>query len=129
MGAAPWRLHGGTCADPHAKKSQICTNNNSLSLCLGSAKETAAAYLKISEGHKLDDVSGGDVPPGRGQQFVITVKELHLAEVRPSHTHDNDRHGQTRGLHDSSACLVHVCDHTVCDDEQHKVLLQMNRAK
>lgn len=88
---------------------------------------SAGAYLEISEGHKLDDVSWGDITSGWTQQFVITVKELHSTEVCLAHTHYDDRHGQTRGLYDSSACLVHVCDHSICDDEQHKVLLQMER--
>lgn len=92
-----------------------------------SIKVGAAAYFKISEGDKLDDVSCGDITSGWTQQFVITIKELHRTEVCPAHAHDNDRHGQMRGLDNGSACLVHVCDHSICDDEQHIVLLQMER--
>lgn len=85
----------------------------------------ASAYLEISEGHELDDVSCGDISSGRTQQFVVAVEELHRAEVCPAHTHYDDGHGQIRGFYNSSACLVHVRDHAIGDDEQHVVLLRM----
>lgn len=89
----------------------------------------ASAYLKISERHELDDVSGGNVTSGWSQQFVVTVQELHCAEVCPAHPHDDDGHGQPRGLHNSDACEIHVGDHTICEDEQHVVLLQAGAKK
>ena len=88
-----------------------------------------AAYLEISEGHKLDDVPRSDIPSGRSQQFIVTVEELHGTEVRRTHTHNDDGHRQTGGFYNSGARLVHVCDHAICDDEQHKVLLRMQRRK
>lgn len=89
----------------------------------------AATYLEISEGHKLDDISGGDITCGRTQQFVVTVKELHGVKVCPTHTHYDDRHGQPRGRHNRGTGLVHVCDDSVCDDEQHVVVLEMETEK
>lgn len=87
------------------------------------------AYLKISERHELDNVPGGHVPSGRGQQFVVAVQKLHGAEVSPAHPHDDDGHGQAGGLHDRGAREIHVGDHTVRDDEQHVVLLQARAKK
>lgn len=91
-------------------------------LCQDALSEGHAVSVEISEGHKLDDVSGGDVTVGRTQQLVVTVKKLHGAEVCAANTHDDDGHGQMRGIYDGSACVVHVCDHSICDDEQHIVL-------
>lgn len=85
--------------------------------------------MEMSERHKLDNVSGGCLPRGGQQQFVVAVQKLHGAEVRAAHAHYDDGHGQTGRRHDGGACLVHVCDHTVCEDEQHKVLLRMDRNK
>ena len=87
----------------------------------------AAAYLEIPVGHKLDDVSRGGVAGRRTQQLVVAVEELHRAEVCIAHAHYDDWHGQTGGLYYRSTRLIHVCDHSVCDDEQHVVLLQMDR--
>lgn len=85
------------------------------------------AYLEISEWHELDDVPRGDVTTWRAQQFVVAVQELHGTEVCPAHAHYDDGHGQAGRLHDGAARLVHVCDHSIRDDEQHVVLLQMGR--
>lgn len=89
----------------------------------------AAAYLEISERHELDDVSGGNVASGRSQQFVVAVQKLHGAEVSRAHPHNDDGHGQARGLHNSGACKIHVSDHAIGDDEQHVVLLRARAKK
>ena len=80
-------------------------------------------HLKHPERHKLDDVAEGDVAPWRAQDFVVAVQELHGAEVLLAHAHDDDGHGEAGGLDDGGDRLVHVRDHAVGDDEQHKVLL------
>lgn len=100
-----------------------------MSLGVYRPKPQAAAYLEFSEGHKLDNISRGNFTGGRMQQPVIAVKELHCTEVGPTHAHYDDRHGKTRGCNDRGTCLIHVCDHAICDDEQHKVLLQTDRGK
>lgn len=87
------------------------------------------AYVKLPERHKLHNVSDGGFPSGCLQQFVVTIQELHGAEICCTDPHYNDGHWQTRGLHNGNASLVHVCDDTICEDEQHKVLLHKNRNK
>ena len=79
--------------------------------------------LELPEGHKLDDVPHGRLARGRAQQAVVPVQELHGAEVGPAHADDDDGHGEAGGVNDGAARLVHVRDHAVGDDEQHKVLL------
>lgn len=86
-----------------------------------------ATHAETSERHKLDYVPCSGFPTGRKQRFVIAVKELHFAEVCASDTHYDDGHGQARSLDDCRARQIHVCDHAVRNDEQHKVLLQVKK--
>ena len=79
--------------------------------------------LEVSEGHELHDVSQGRFARGRAQVPVIAVQELHGAEVGPAHPHDDDGHGQARGVDDGGARLVQVRDNAVRDDQQDEVLL------
>ena len=83
-----------------------------------------AYILELPEWYKLDDVPHGRLAGSRAQNSVIPIQELHSTEVRPPHPNNDDGHGQTRGVDDGLAGVVHVCDHAVSDDEQNKVLLQ-----
>ena len=80
--------------------------------------------LEVPEGDKLDDVPHGRLAGLRAQPPVVAVQELHGAEVGSAHADDYDGHGEAGGVDDGVARLVHVRDHAVGDDEQHKVLLQ-----
>ena len=82
-----------------------------------------AYVLKLPEGNKLHDVPQGSHARSRAQNPIVSVQDLHGAEVRPSYPDDDDGHGQLRGVDDGAEGLVHVCDHPVSDDQQHKVLL------
>lgn len=84
---------------------------------------TATYILELSVRHKLDDVSHGGLAGLRAQTSVVSVQELHGAEVGPAHPNNYDGHGQARGVDDGAACLIHVGDHSVSDDQQNKVLL------
>lgn len=79
--------------------------------------------LELSEWNKLDNISHGSLACSRAQKSIISIQELHGAEVGPAHSHDNNRHGQTRGFDDGVASLIHVRDHAIGDDEQYQVLL------
>lgn len=116
-----WQSHNNDCkTHKHSDMHELCQSRG---------RVWASAYLEISERHELDDVSGGNVTSGWSQQFVIAVQKLHCAEVSRAHPHDDDGHGQARGLHNSGACKIHVSDHAVGDDEQHVVLLQARAKK
>ena len=80
--------------------------------------------MELPEWHKLDDVSHGRLSSLRTQASIVSIQELHGSEVRPPYPDYDDRHWQTRGVDDGVAGLVHVCDHSVSDDEQNVVLLQ-----
>lgn len=80
--------------------------------------------LELPEWHKLDDVSHGGLARLRAQTSIVSIQELHGTEVCPPYSDNDDRHGQTRGVDDGAACIIHVCDHSVSDDQQNVVLLQ-----
>ena len=57
--------------------------------------------------HELDDVSLGAAPvPTHGA--VVVVEDVHLGHVAPSHSHQDDGHGQMRVLHQQPLRLLHV---------------------
>ena len=81
-------------------------------------------YLfKLPVWHKLDDVSHGGLAGLRAQTSIVSIEELHSSEVRPPYSYDDDGHGQTRGVDDGTAGVIHVRDHSVSDDQQNVVLL------
>ena len=87
-------------------------------------KVLPAYALELTEGDELHDVPHGSLASGGAQHAVVPVQELHGAEVGSAHADDDDGHGEAGGVDDGAARLVHVRDHAVGDDEQHKVLLQ-----
>lgn len=80
--------------------------------------------FKVTEGDELDDVPQHRFSFGRAQDPVISIQSLHVGEVCVSHTNDDDGHGQVRGVNDGVPCVGHVCDHTIRQDEEDKVLLR-----
>ena len=53
----------------------------------------------------------------------ISVQFIHVFEISRTNTHNDDRHGQTRGFDDRSFSILHVCQHTISQEKQHIVLL------
>jgi len=85
---------------------------------------TVTYVLELPVRHKLDDVSNGRLSDLRAQASIVPVQELHGTEVGPPDANDDDGHGQAGGVDDGAARLIHVCDHSVSDDQQNKVLLR-----
>lgn len=83
----------------------------------------SAYILELSEWHKLHNVPHGSLACSRAQNAVVSIQELHGTEVCPPYSNNDDGHGKARGVDDGTACLIHVCDHPVSDDQQNKVLL------
>lgn len=81
------------------------------------------SVLELSERHELDDVSDGRLARRGAQTAPVTVEKLHGTEVGTAHPDDDDGHGQLGGINQSLSGLVEVRDHTVGDDEEHKILL------
>lgn len=79
--------------------------------------------FEVLERDKLDDVAEDGLPLWRTQDPVIPVQNLHVGEVRISHTDDDDRHGQVGGVHDGLARVRHVGNDAVCQDQQDEILL------
>lgn len=77
----------------------------------------------MSEGHKLNDVSGHRLPRQGLEDAIVAVQELHGLEVGLAHPDDDDGHGQLGAVDDGLPGLVQVSDLTVRDDQEHKVLL------
>lgn len=82
-----------------------------------------AYMLELPEGHKLHDVPHGGLACSRVKSPVVSIQELHGSEICPAYSDNDDRHGQTGGVDDGTACLIHVCDYSVSDDEENVVLL------
>jgi len=101
----------------------FCFVLHRLGLTKSELKFALAYVLELPEWNKLHDVPHGGLARSRAQNSIVAVQELHGAEVRPSYPDDDDGHGQLRGVDDGAARLVHVCDHSVGDDQQDKVLL------
>lgn len=80
--------------------------------------------FKLPEWHKLDNVSHGGFACQRPQASIVSIQELHSCEVCVAYSNDDNGHRQPGGINDGTACLIHVCDHSVGDDEEDKVLLQ-----
>ena len=80
--------------------------------------------LKLPEWYKLDNVSHGGLASLRAQTSIVSIQELHSAKVSIPYSDNDDGHGQTGGIDDGIACVVHVCDHSVSDDEENIVLLR-----
>lgn len=87
------------------------------------ARSSCTHVLELSERHELDDVSDGRLARRGAQTAPVTVEKLHGAEVGTAHPDDDDGHGQLGGINQSLSGLVEVRDHTVGDDEEHKILL------
>lgn len=85
--------------------------------------------LEVPEGHELDDVASRGHPSGATQGTVVTVQQPHVREVGIAHAHDDDGHGQVGGPHDGGAGLGHVTHHSVCEHQQHRVLLRAGRGE
>lgn len=82
-----------------------------------------AYILELPEWHKLHNVTHGSFACSRAQNSIISIQELHGAEVCPAYSNNYDGHGQTRGIDDGTTCLFHVRDHSISDDEENKVIL------
>lgn len=82
-----------------------------------------AYVFEVPEGHKLDDVSKDRLSLGRPQNPIITIQHLHVTEVSVPHSDDDDRHGEVGGVDNGLPGVSHVCDDTVCQDQQDEVLL------
>lgn len=80
--------------------------------------------FEVLEGDELDNVAENWLPLRRAQDPVVPVKYLHVCEVRVSHPNDDDRHGQVGGVHDGLACVRHVSDDAVCQDQEDEVFLE-----
>lgn len=116
---------------PHkGKKSSESTENtkNKTLTFHTSLKERKKTYIfKLPERHKLDDVSHGRLPSHRAQSSIVPIQELHGGEVCIPHSYNDDGHRQTRGVDDGIARLIHVCDHSIGDDEENIILLWRER--
>lgn len=109
------------------KKAKITWNSISIPYSAKSNKcyQLMMTYIfKLPERHKLDNVSHGGFACQRAQTSIVSVQELHRCEVCVAYSNDDDGHGQSGGIDDGTACLIHVCYHSVGDDEEDKVLLQ-----
>lgn len=92
------------------------------------AENTSAYVFKLPEGDKLHDVPHGSLASHGAQASVVSVQELHGREVRVADSHDDDGHGQAGGVDNGVPSLVHVCDDSVGDDEEDKILLWRQRS-
>mmetsp|Transcript_26131 Transcript_26131/g.66524 ORF Transcript_26131/g.66524 Transcript_26131/m.66524 type:complete len:231 (-) Transcript_26131:639-1331(-) len=90
---------------------------------LGSQRVTAV--LEVAELDKLHDVALRGLAM-RGQPHLVAVQDLHVGELGVADAHDEDGHGQLRGLDDGAHRVVHVHDLAVRQDEQH-VVAQVRR--
>lgn len=100
--------------------------NNSGSVC-GSTEarlEDAAHILELPEWYKLDNVPHGGLACSGAQNAIISIQELHGGEIGPAHADNDDGHGQAGGVDDGTTGLVHVCDDSIGDDEENKVILR-----
>lgn len=90
---------------------------------------TATYMFKVLEGDKLDNVPKDRFSFGRSQDPVITIQNLHVGKVSIAHTHNDDGHGQVRGVHDGLPRVSHVCDDAIRQDEQDEIFLQGGRRR
>lgn len=86
-------------------------------------QNTPTYIFKLPERDKLHDVAHGGLASHGTQASVVPIQELHGGEVGPTHADDDNGHGQAGGVDDGVPGLVHVCDDSVGDDEENKVLL------
>lgn len=86
--------------------------------------EVRAHILELPEWYELHNVPHGCLARSRAQNSIISIQELHGSEVGPAHPDNDDGHGQTGGIDDGTAGLVHVCDDSIGDYEENKVILR-----
>ena len=92
------------------------------------APENPLAYIfKLPVRYKLHDVSHRSLASRGAQAPVVSVQELHGSEICVPNPNNDDRHGQAGGVDDGIPGLVHVCDDSVSNDEEDKVLLWRRR--
>lgn len=80
--------------------------------------------FEISEGDKLDNVSGNSFSHGGPEHAVVSIQKLHGLKIGRPHPHDNDGQGQPRCSDDGVSGLIEICDLPVGEDEEDEVLLQ-----
>mmetsp|Transcript_15399 Transcript_15399/g.33136 ORF Transcript_15399/g.33136 Transcript_15399/m.33136 type:complete len:200 (+) Transcript_15399:546-1145(+) len=85
--------------------------------------------FKLRKRHKLHDVANGLLAAWRDESNRVRVKHIHGFECRcrRAYANDDDRHWILRGFHDGFFGLVHVCDHTVRENQEHVVELRLRR--
>ncbi len=85
--------------------------------------------FEVTERHKLHDVTQHWFSFRWTKDTIITVQHLHVSEICASNSHDDDRHGQMRGVDDRLSSVRHICDHSVRQDEQDEVLLHRGKKR
>jgi len=80
--------------------------------------------LELVVRHKLHNISFTVLPEGlRVERLVVTVEDVHVAEVGIAHSDDNDSDRLRRATDDLVNRFLHVVDDTVGEQEQDVVLL------
>mmetsp|Transcript_106693 Transcript_106693/g.309451 ORF Transcript_106693/g.309451 Transcript_106693/m.309451 type:complete len:302 (-) Transcript_106693:1287-2192(-) len=74
---------------------------------------------------ELNDVTRRALARRVMDRMVVRVQDHHVGEVRVAHTNNNDGHGELGGLHDRVHGLLHVVDHAVGDDQEHRVVAHL----
>lgn len=85
--------------------------------------------FEVVEWHELNNVSQDRFSFRRAEYSIIPIQHLHVAEIRVAHADDDDRHGQVGGVDDGLSCVCHICDHSICQDQQYKIFLMAERNK
>lgn len=57
------------------------------------------------------------------EHTTVSIQELHCCKVGVAHSDYNDGHGQFGSLYYRMACLIHVTDHAISNNQQREVLL------
>lgn len=79
--------------------------------------------FEVSEWHKLNDVAKNRLSLGRSQDPIVPIQHLHVTEISISYSNYNDRHGEMGGMDNGFACIGHVCDDAIRQNQQDEILL------
>jgi hypothetical protein len=82
-----------------------------------------SGVLHLPIWQKLHDISTHLLASRANQRDVVSIEDDHVFKARGSNPNDNDRYGVLGCGDDGILCRLHVVDITVCENEEHKVLL------
>lgn len=80
--------------------------------------------FEVSEGDKLDNVSGHSLSHSWPQDTIVSIQKLHGLKVSRPHPNNDDGQRQPRRPDNGVTGLVKVGDFAVSEDEEHAVLLR-----